>query len=203
MNFFRWIFSMNFFYEIFGILFFFFYILTIASFRIGVPSILFLTMILFNFLVQDCWWTVHGAHGIHTWVCSVIFCDILDCKPSFLVFLLILNWVVLSLVGLLIDMTVQASFLVCCGFIFCSQVFRLLSVSLFSFYARSQIIPKIWKKKSKWRWKWTKNLKSYFVDLFICMKIKTISLQPTFQYPTIIYSHPTYWYWFKLMWVLF
>ena len=65
----------------------------------------FLTLIPFNFLVRDCWWTVHG---VHICVCSVTFCNILDDKPNFLVFLLILNCIGFSLVGFFIDLKVHA-----------------------------------------------------------------------------------------------
>ena len=80
----------------------------------------FLTLILFNFLGRVLWngWMVHGWYV----VCGVLFCKILDWEPTFLVFLLILNLVGFSLVGLFIDMTVQARFLVCGGFIFCGSL---------------------------------------------------------------------------------
>ena len=79
----------------------------------------FLTLIPFNFLVRSLYDTDDGIHGVHTWVCSVIFFDILECKPTFLVFLLISNLVGFSLVGLKFDVAGQAWFLVCGGFIFC------------------------------------------------------------------------------------
>ena len=76
----------------------------------------FLTLIPFNFLGR----VVHGWM-VHRWyvVCGVIFGKMLDWEPTFLVFLLIFNWVGISLVGLSIDLKVQAWFLVCGGFIFC------------------------------------------------------------------------------------